>query len=117
MRLKIAIRLVILLIVILVSGYYFVEKYNDPYIPKVTVKECDDSYQRAAQMLMEHKLAHYCSPLIKKSNRLSDYKIIKIDAYDHANGPEVMHNQNDSYGFVATYNVQMITNNDWILNR
>ncbi len=114
MRLKITVGLIILFIVILISGYYFVEKYNVQYIPKVTVEECGDNYQRASQMIMERNLSHYCSPLIKKSNRLSDYKIIKINAYDNVNGPEAKRNQKDSYGFVVTYNVQMYTSNDWI---
>jgi len=115
MRFKIIIGTVILVIVLLISTFYFfVKRESSPYKSEVTVEECEDNYQKASEMLMERYLSHYCSPLVGRSNFLTDYKVSKIDAYDNTNGSESIRNQKDRYEFFVTYNVRMFTNNDWI---
>lgn len=115
MKFKIIIGTGILIIILLASTFFFLTKNEkSPYKSEVTVEECGDNYQKASELLMERYLSHYRSPLVGVSLLLTDYKIIKIDAYDHTNGPESMRNQTDKYQFFVTYNVRMFSDNDWI---
>jgi hypothetical protein len=115
MKLKIIIGTGILVFLLLIStAYFFIKSDSGSYRSEVSVEECGDNYKKASEVLMKRYLSHYCSPLVGKSSFLTDYKIIKIDAYDYTNGSDSIRNQKDKYEFVVVYNVRMFTNNDWI---
>jgi hypothetical protein len=115
MKFKIIIGAVTIVIVILVSTFYFLTKNEElQYNAEIMVKDCGDNYQVAAEMLMERYLTYYRSPLVGISQLLTDYKIMKINAYDYTNGSESIRNQKDKYEFRVNYSVKMFSDNNWI---